>query len=630
MSLRNPIFALSSTGQHGLAYEQYCAQKSTTPEDDRWAGACLLTLGQYERAKVVLAQAIRRGCVAAGIQLAVAHGALFQLEQAENILASLDFGSLIAFDQVLAFRAAGMLAVARGSRRVALQHFERAWEIALTDEDSAPLRPSVAQQLAIQYHLSGRDARAETFFDLALPGLSDVKRGRLLATRALCRTYLGDFVGASNDLQAARLMQDSRWRLLPHIEAALERARGNTRLAIEAFLRVTQSEATDEPGLELFVELELAALHTELNAFDRAQAYLARAKQIAGQAFQEDAMIALRHGALLARQGDPLAVSVLEAAAVAFKSLAAEREAAWTQLHMAEACLRLNLPDRAEAAIRQALNFRHALGPAVLNIELRTLPVLLGFLVGQPGHAGHVLFEDWRSRNPTQVLRLELRLFGDAGVFVDGAPVKLRYKRSLEVLAHLVLQPSGRMKNLLNDLFADEPPATARSYVHQVRYDLEKSGAGLSIEFDRASRSYSLESVGPKFSADVLMFQAALTERSEAGLLRALESHTGIFLKHSENDWIREQREQLIWSAIQVGLEVIEDVQARKEFEKSFALTHRLLELDPFNQVLAGCLLRAAKQLNSESAKLSVSRLRQRFETEFGEVPPVFDTENSL
>ena len=626
MLARNPIFALSSTGNHAQAYELYCAQASTTPEDDRWAGACLLTLGQYERAKVVLSQAVRRGCGAARIQLAIAHGGLFQLERAETILSEININMLVAFDQVLAFRASGMLAVARGQRKLALGHFEHAWEVALIDEDSAPLRSSVAQQLAIQYHLSGRDARAETFFDLALPGLNDLKRGRLLATRALCRTYLGDFVGASNDLQvAADLMQDSHWRLLPHIRAALERAQGNTRAAIEAFLRLAQSAATDEPGMELFVELELTALHTELNLFDRAAAHLARAKQIAGQALQEDATIHLRHGALLARQGEPMALSVLEDAALAFAASGAQREAAWTSLHIAEACLRLNLPDQAEVAIRQSLGFRHALGPAVLNIELRTLPVLLEYLAVRPEHVGHVLFDDWKSRNQTQALRLELRFFGDAGVFVDGAPVKLRYKRSLEVLAYLVLQPSGSMKELLTDLFADEPPATARSYVHQVRYDLEKSGAGLRIEFDRASRTYALGSDGPKCVADVLEFQTALVAKTEPGLLRALGLHRGGFLLSADSDWVREQREGLIWAVIQVGLELIETWNSRNEFENSFALINRLLELDPFSQVLAGCLVRAAKNLNSESAKLSVSRLRQKFVTEFGEVPSVFE-----
>jgi DNA-binding SARP family transcriptional activator len=629
MSLRNPIFALSSTGQHTLAYEQYCAQTSTTPEDDRWAGACLLTLGQYERAKVLLSQAVRRGCGAARIQLAMAHGGLLQLERAESVLAQVETVTLEAFDQVLAFRAAGMLAVARGQRKLALAHFEHAWEVALIDEDSEPLRPSVAQQLAIQYHLSGRDARAETFFDLALPGLNDLKRGRLLATRALCRVYLGDFVGASSDLQvAASLMQDSRWRLIPHIEAALERAQGHTRAAIAAFLRVSGT-ATDDPETELFVELELTALYTELDLFDQAHGHLTRAKQLSGQPYQ-DAAIDLRAGALLARQSDPLALPALERAATAFTALGSDREAAWTALHLAETCLRLQLPERADTAIRQALTFRHALGPAVLNIELRTLPVLLEFLAGQPKHLGHVLFEDWRSRNHTQPFRLEVRFFGDAGIFVDGVPVRLRYKRSLEVLAHLILKPSGRMKELLTDLFADELPATARSYVHQVRYDLEKSAVGLRIDFDRVSRTYTLECDGPRFSADVLEFQETLKDSSEIGLLRALELYRGPFLAFSENDWVREQREHLIWSAIQAGLEVIENLQAKNEFEKGFALAGRLLELDPFNQVLAGSLIRVAKNLNSESARLSVSRLRQRFETEFAEVPPVFDQLDDL
>jgi DNA-binding SARP family transcriptional activator len=195
--------------------------------------------------------------------------------------------------------------------------------------------------------------------------------------------------------------------------------------------------------------------------------------------------------------------------------------------------------------------------------------------------------------------------------------------------AQLMLQPSGSMKELLTDLFADEPPATARSYVHQVRYDLEKSGAGLWIKFGRVSRTYTLESDGPKCSADVLEFRQALIERNEAGLLQALELHSGRFLKFVDGDWICSERENLIWSAIQVALKLIEQLRIQNEFEESFAMTGRLLELDPFNQVLAGCLVRAAN-LNSESAELSISRLRQKFATKFSEVPPVFDQLDDL
>jgi DNA-binding SARP family transcriptional activator len=627
MSSQNPIFALSSTGNHAQAYERYCAQASTTPEDDRWAGACLLTLGQFERAKVLLSKAIRRGCHEAKIQLAMSYNALMDFKRTENILAELEVSTLSSFDQVLAASAAGTLAVMQGQRRLALSHLEHGWQVALANDDCEVLRSRVVQSLAILNHLCGRDARAETLFELALPNASDTQRCSILSTRAMSRTYLGLFDAARLDLaQAADLARESsaNTALLACAAAVLERACGQTHTAIEAFRAVSQkARNADDPETELYAELDLTALHTELDLYDQAQAHLARAKQLSNQPYL-DAVIKLRWGALLARQNDPLTMVVLEESIKIFTGFSAEREVAWSNLHLAEAGLRLNRPDVTEQAIRQALTFRHAFGPAVLNIELRTLPVLLEHL-SHLKQAGHVLFEDWKLNNQTRPLRLELRFFGDTGVLVNGASVKLRYKRSLEVLAHLVLQPSGSMKELLTDLFADEPAATARSYVHQVRYDLEKSGAGLRIEFDRASRKYALESDGPKFAADVLEFQTVLADKTESGLLRALELHRGPFLISSANDWAREQRERLIWAAIQVGLELIETSNSQNEFEHSFALINRLLELDPFNQVLAGCLVRAAKNLNSESANLSVSRLRQKFITEFGDVPSVFE-----
>jgi DNA-binding SARP family transcriptional activator len=628
MLVRNPILELSLTGAYALALERYAALPAASAEDDRWAGACLVASGQFERAKVLLSQAVRRGCLEANIQLALAYGALMDFERAESILARVNLESLSAFDQVLAARAAGTLALTQGQRRAALAHLERGWQLALGDDASEPLRSSVAQSLAILNHLCGRDARAETLFELALPGASGVQRVGILSTRALSRTYLGLFVAAESDLREAQLLTQasgSKTLLLSCVAAILQRARGDARAAVAAFSLVARSaRAVDDPETELYAELDLMALQTELDSLEQAQAHLMRAQQLSAQPYQV-AMINFRSGALLARQSDVAALPALESALLAFTGLSADREAAWTCLHIAEAGLRLNQPDRTITAIRQVLNFRNALGPAVLNIELRTLPVLLEHLGSRADHVGRVLFDDWRAGHPARGLHLELRFFGDAGVFVDGAPVKLRYKRSLEVLAHLVLQPSGSMKKLLTDLFADEPPATARSYVHQVRYDLEKSGAGLRIEFDRVSRKYALESDGPKFVADVLEFQTALAAKTEPGLLRALDLYRGVFLASSENDWVREQREALIWAAIRVGLELIEGFEAQHQFENSFALSGRLLELDPFNAGVAGCLVRAAKNLNSESARLIVSRLRQKFATEFGEVPSVFE-----
>ena len=628
MPALNPILELSLTGAYPLALERYAALPDASAEDDRWAGACLVVLGQFERAKVLLSRAVRRGCSQANIQLALAYGALMDFERAETILARVNPEALSAFDQVLAARAAGTLALTQGQRRAALAHLERAWQLALGDDASEPLRSSVAQSLAILNHLCGRDARAETLFELALPEASGVQQVGILSTRALSRTYLGLFAAAESDLREAQLMTQasgSKTLLLSCVGAILQRARGDAWAAVAAFNLVAHSaRAVDDPETELYAQLDLMALHTELDSLEQAQAHLMRAQQLAAQPYQV-AMVNFRSGALLARQSDAAALDVLESALLAFTDLSADREAAWTCLHIAEAGLRLHRPDRSTTAIRQVLNFRNALGPAVLNIELRTLPVLLEHLGSRADHIGRVLFDDWRAISG-RVLRLELRFFGDVGVFVDGTPVKLRYKRSLEVLAHLVLQPSGGMKALLTDLFADEPPASARSYVHQVRYDLEKSGAGLRIEFDRVSRTYALESDGPKYIADVLEFQTALAEKTESGLLRALELYRGGFLSSADGDWVREQRQRLVWAAIQVGLEVIETSNSRNEFENSFALINRLLELDPFNSGLAGCLVRAAKNLNSESAKLSVSRLRQKFVTEFGEVPSVFES----
>ncbi len=625
----HPLLEIGLKGHYAEAVKAFEALPNPAPEDDRWAGYCLAVLGKFNAARELVLRARRRGCAAAGIELALVERTLGELERSETALAGILFEDLAPFDRTLFWRETGMVRLARGDLRATMEALERAWACASNDESCAPLLPGLAQAHALAYGQSGRDVRAEAWIELALGQASLAKRGSLLSTRGLTRVHLGRYGEAEADLTEARGLLEGAPRdglILDYHESLLARAKGEFQRSLELLcLTARRAHAMDEPETEVYAELNLCAIETLLEHPDAAHAHLARAVHLA-KSEKMQAMARLREAALLARAAPEQAIARLEDTARAFHDLHLEREAGWARLHQAEACLRANLIHEADQALAQAVLIRHALGASVFSLELRGLVAVLEHLAAHPEHPARIVLEDWHACGPSAPLQVRLRVFGRSALEVDGTPIKLGLARSLEVLAYLVDRPAVGLMRLIRDLFPDAPKNQARLYFHQVRYDLEKAVPGLSIPHDPRTKSYRLVSLGPSFSADVMDFKAALIEKGEDGLERALALFGGPFLPEAESEWASVERANLAWSALKVGLEVIEGWFVEGQYEKCLRLAGRLLEIDPFDETLGEYLVRATRELRGSAlAAHTVERLRRRFEEEIGEVSPVLE-----
>ena len=90
---------------------------------------------------------------------------------------------------------------------------------------------------------------------------------------------------------------------------------------------------------------------------------------------------------------------------------------------------------------------------------------------------------------------LEFRLLGPLEVDAAGTPVPLGGPKQRALLAYLLLHPGQVISDerLIDELWGDEPPATARNtiqvYVSQLRKlvdgAIRRSGAGYAIEVER-------------------------------------------------------------------------------------------------------------------------------------------------
>jgi DNA-binding SARP family transcriptional activator len=113
---------------------------------------------------------------------------------------------------------------------------------------------------------------------------------------------------------------------------------------------------------------------------------------------------------------------------------------------------------------------------------------------------------------------LEYRLLGPLTVLVDGEPIPVRGKRQQVVLAVLVLEANRvvPVERLVEAVWGDEPPATARSQIQMAVSELRRGFAGYTDHkpIVRHPAGYSLEA--PPESIDVLRFERSVAAARDA------------------------------------------------------------------------------------------------------------------
>lgn len=615
------------TGQYAAGWARYEAMPQPTAEDHRWAALCLMHEGRLLDAKRLLAHAIADGCHAARIELATLHRSLGDKHLARATLNELHLQDLAPLDQALAQREAGVQAFQRGELLAATNALEQAWLAATSSRFGPAVLAPVAQVLGMVCAERGLDQRASNYFTFAAEHAHAARLAYVLASHGLNLVYLGQHDAAEHLFQKADAQFGGATppaaAILRYNEALLARARREYALAAELFTNAIGLARTHgDAETECYAELWLGALATTTEDYLTARKHLARAQQLSvGQ--KTDALVALRTGALHLRtqQGG---LEHLRRAAHTCAALTLRREEGWAWLHLSEAYLRLGHDRDAEQALEHAADARHAVNSPALAIEMDQLSAVRQHLRG--GHCPYaaVLLDDERllTRAAPDVLKLET--LGTARLTLNGKPLRLDLARGPEVLAYLLAYPQVRLEQIQLALFPDIPHKRSKSYIHQVRAELQRVAPGLLIPFNPVGKTYNVQlQNGLTLTWDIQEVISALNHPDPQEVLSGLSVHRGPFLPKAESEWAQAKREEVRGAIIGTGRDLLDRWAAHEERQHYLRLAQALHDIDPNDEQLSEALIHATLTVDGANAAQRTWRvLCARFEAELGEVPP--------
>lgn len=607
-------------GQFPAALEVFASLLAPTPEDERWAAYSEFSLGQALPARDRLLRLVTNGHAVARVELATVYRLLGDAAHALDLLDALPTHDLCPFDRTLAQRERGACLLDLGRYIEAEAALERAWMTA-QHEVARHLRPSVAYALGYAQSLIGRDLQARHHLNIAVREAAGGKRLYPLLARAYANTCLLQVEEAEPDLQEAEALLSTApvaAAVLTYTRAALSYAQGRWE---EAGARYEEAgglaRELGDRGTQVFAALGAAASFTASGASARAALFLGQVRLLAITE-RARAHLAWREGTLRSRQGGE-GSPLLEQAGATFERLGLWREAGSVLLHQAEAHFQAGRAGQGADRVAGAVQVRQALGRgAALLLELRALPRVQAYL----RTAGAPLRELANDLDERTTGTVELVTLGDARVLVDGEPVRFQLRRVVEVLTYLLRFPQARFEQVSAALFPEDAVG-ARGYFHQVRTEVAKRVPGLRLAYDRASKTYSVETTRVALAWDAGRVRESLAA-GPCGWVQALQAYRGPFLPEADSEWARTEREALELALLREGLAALRTWRESGEHEAALTWSRRLLELDPLDVNLVEAVLEATQEVHGpRAARLELARMAERFRQDVGEVPTV-------
>ena len=597
MAINRPnLRTLALSGEALPGWNAYETLTHPSAFEDRWGGFCLMLLGKFEDARVLFERAFVGHDLGAAIHLAYIHRINGDFNAANRWLDLIEHADLDALNETFRLREQGLLAVALGDLQTGADALEEAWVESFGNEECAFLRPGLAQALGHALLHKGEHNRALKSLNRALEGATLRQAFYTHSAKALAYAYLGEVALAQKSLEIAKnLLSDApdAAALLPYQAGTVARAAGEIQLALECFkqsAKIAQGLGIEET--EAYAELGRCAAFLALSDPSSARRALARAKFLSHTS-RLKTLVLWRQGCLDLQNALPGAAAVLEQAHAEFVSSGYLREAGWAGLWLAEAALIAGRDVTPE--LESLLDTASALGDAGWTlIELPALPRLRRHLERlRDGEEGRILLP-----RPVQnaTPKLELRVLGEAALYIDGRPARTHYTRIAEFAYYLIKHPQSSIGEILRDLFPDDPPQRARNYVHQMRNDLKSAVNGLTIQCD-AKHRYSVQYGEVEFTCDAV----ALEQNLEHDPIGALVNYQAL-LPLSEGDWAAKERERLMGFVMKIGLKCLNQWFEAAEYERCVKLTERLLEVDPFDSTMSVYLLEALHQLEGKAA----------------------------
>lgn len=623
---RDTLKGLIIQGRYAEAYQFFGELLQPSPDDQRWGAIAFIHLNQLLQAQTLLLSAKSKGCAEAAIELASVSRLLGEIEQAEATLKELDLTQLAPFDRALALREQGVQEFVFGKMRLASQTLALAWEAALQSEYEQTLLPGIGLSLSYTYLELGLEKRALYYLSFALPLANSNRRRELLVAQAACELYNGELVSALNTLQLAKMeAAPGLLASLLYFEGLVNRYQGRAEQALYLFdTCIQQSKAADVPETECYAVLEAVAVALDLGQTKQAQRYLNRAAAIPVTT-KVQGMVKLREGHLLRQINIEAAKARLFEATDIFAELEMQRELAWAYLHLAEVYFKDGEQKDAESMIEHAMCCRAAFGDSKsVALELRSLPELCRHIQCQE-HDAFILWQDWQAVDGAVGVELRVSTLGKVSLCLDQNYLRPNASllKTVELLAYFERKGDALLGQALADIFPDRDEKSARMHFHLIRQEIARLVPGLKIDFDRQQRMYKLRSVGVRLKLDITEALQHLNVKGIQGISQALAVYKGPFLRESDSEWADEERTNLEWLIVKVGLETLEDYYERGDDTLCLELATRLLEVAPLNEGIHELLIRATGRLRGAVAARQVAKQSsQQFLQNVGEIPP--------
>ena len=587
-----------------------------SPAERRWAGLCLLEVGQHFEAEQQLARAALGGVAGGWIGLMYLHLMQGNEELALKAQHEAERLPLCREDQVRLARQQSLLVYQGGDLVQATEHLKRAWLLSQDDPEGSPQLCALALQLGGMYAIRGLETAANPYLQYALKYSQGMHLVVIQGLHALHLGYQGRHMEAkeliTQALDAAVDYPRAQLGLL-YEQAVIERLAGHLETSLGIFEKVAgMADESGEVETARYAELGRIAVLHELGRDDEAKLPLTRMEQLASSEVIRQ-HLNLRRESLQDRPD----VETLRQCALFFTGKQYMREAGWAWLHLAEGELRAGNRSAAESALREVMAVRYAIGHGEsLKVEVRSLPALQVYL--REGATEPVCqLSDLLSGSVRPVL--SLNTLGRSRLLLNGTEVKFPLRRTLEVLAYLLEHPACTLPEVQLSLFPDTPPAQSKSYFHQVREALRQGVPGLNIPYDPATRQYTVHWDG-ELHYDAAELRVLLTGTLPL-TVEVFQRYSGPFLPEADSEWADDRRDTLQQEVLKVGIASIEAYISQEKWREAAEVLSLLHPLDPLSEGLNQLQLLVTRQVAGEAAARHLSQeYRRRVEREMGGV----------
>ena len=343
--------------------------------------------------------------------------------------------------------------------------------------------------------------------------------------------------------------------------------------------------------------------------------HLERAQSLARKNDAREAQVQLALARWHTHDRDQNVFDTLQAAQTAALNLQHRHDNAINYLHLCEAMLQHDQPEKANRALEAARRIFGRMDQANIELELEHLPLSNKLLSARP-----------RQIDPNETGEVLLKTLGTSQIQYNAQHVKLNIglSRTLAILTYLLEHPNADLSEIQLAVF-EGTNRQFRSYLHQSRYELQRHIPGLGLPYDRDSRTYSIQTNNLRLRWDVQELLQALRELNHSDLLEKLEDYKGSFLNALDTPWTEEVRNKIEAHLTQQGIRVLEHLHTQGRHDLCLQLTERLLRINPFVTEFIAIQLRATLELYGEDASRRLQlEISLRLKAQFGGIPEDF------